>query len=734
MLPPLAYSVCVRALLDLAQSAQAGTLEIHFADEEGDPYAVALAGRLHAYVAGRDSDFLVLNSEGYQGYIPLDEMAWSATPPAFSRDPSMSTGGSVYSESAFGDAEEEDAGGFRTVRSAKSRKRAVASQHAGTGLIPPDVAELADATLSLAFTVYTPTVLAAHLELPVSLLPLLGALVGNDFTGAPKDEQGGVSGKQDLQRLFFERRLTPVQRITRAAGALRGILAAAFPVAQKKKRGKPVGSVIELIDAAVSALLLRADGLAVGEREAVVERVVEATLQYALPRYEGPDEGDTREGTTAWTSDVCALHTRETCPLLVMFSRSGQGNSNESHAASSVSDIDLDWATSVAEEPPTDAQVRVAELYLSAYRRGALDPHAVDAISSATSWPRLFLEDPDKESVVRSIGRPLREWGYALLDAGVLTGVEDAAGDIEEEDDDDDDDELVSVREDDEEDLLAPLRGALQQLDGAENATRSIMGSISSGSKHARPKFVAEYVRRGTRLAAEEVLVPPLADLLAPVADLGVDLSLPVQLWPPDTRLTLLLRLLRADSSHIRALQGERRMVVLAIRWVVQRMHARGAEGAGNKEREKERWTRTEAHAFLAAFAFSTAPGVLEDAEPVPLVERNTQLVAQVLAALGALEHLVQILLLGNEVPSPARYFSGRRVHSYLTGLQAAATLESGMWEACTDGLDVAFAEPRGPRGKKERRKKNVAPAPARGQTKAPANGGLFGLLASMDE
>jgi hypothetical protein len=51
-------------------------VEIHFADEEGDPYAVELAGRLGGYVIGKDSDFVIFHSDGYKGYIPLDEMTW----------------------------------------------------------------------------------------------------------------------------------------------------------------------------------------------------------------------------------------------------------------------------------------------------------------------------------------------------------------------------------------------------------------------------------------------------------------------------------------------------------------------------------------------------------------------------------------------------------------------------------------------------------------------------------
>ena len=110
------------------------------------------------------------------------------------------------------------------------------------------------------------------------------------------------------------------------------------------------------------------------------------------------------------------------------------------------------------------------------------------------------------------------------------------------------------------------------------------------------------------------------------------------------------------------------------------------------------------------------------------------QLVAQVLAALSALENLAQILLLAEEVPCPARCFSGREAHLYLSRASAAPALEAGVWEACIDGLDEAFAEERGAKGKKTRRNLHAASVPARGQKqKGPAQGGLYGILAGMD-
>ena len=125
MLPPLMYSACVQTLQDItaklnANADTAGMLELHFADEEGDPYAVELAGRLGGYVVGKDSDFVVLSADGYAGYVPLDEMVWTAD--------------SVSGMTSPIDQGDDD--GFQTVVKPKGKKKALAAG-LGRGILPP---------------------------------------------------------------------------------------------------------------------------------------------------------------------------------------------------------------------------------------------------------------------------------------------------------------------------------------------------------------------------------------------------------------------------------------------------------------------------------------------------------------------------------------------------------------------------------------------------------------------
>lgn len=223
----------------------------------------------------------------------------------------------------------------------------------------------------------------------------------------------------------------------------------------------------------------------------------------------------------------------------------------------------------------------------------------------------------------------------------------------------------------------------------------------------------------------------------------GQHAQVPVQLWPLDARRVFLLRILQSDVPSIEAVSDDKLIAVLAVRWVVRCMHARAAESDGNKEREKERWIQGEARAFLNAFAWSpsgeaadTAPEELP-VEPVQIIERNVQLVAQLTMALDTIEQLAQILLLGDVIPTPAALFSGRRFHANLVrlGKDSMADSSNALWRACLEGLEHAFAG-RGPKAKKDRKEARApitSPAkvqPGRGQ---PRRGGMYDILAQLD-
>jgi hypothetical protein len=152
---------------------------------------------------------------------------------------------------------------------------------------------------------------------------------------------------------------------------------------------------------------------------------------------------------------------------------------------------------------------------------------------------------------------------------------------------------------------------------------------------------------------------------------------------------------------------------VLAVRHVVKTLSTRASQKSGNKEYEKERWTKKEARALLFSFDWK-APVDGEDssqtiADPATLADaivenRNVQLVAQFYSALEAIDHLAQALLLAARVPNPISYFSGKRCHLKLTSTSATSNAESSdIWNACVEGLELDFAAERTKKVKKDK-------------------------------
>ncbi|EIN06712.1 hypothetical protein PUNSTDRAFT_121825 [Punctularia strigosozonata HHB-11173 SS5] len=726
IIPPLSYSACIHTLKrfpdldagrDFSNGPQGRRLTLHFADEEGDPYAVELAARLGGYVCGYDSDFVILNGDGYAGYVPMNEMVWTA----------------AATEPGHAEANHDD-DTFQPVASRKTKKVAKQTQAgiAGRGIIPPEHAS----DITLTFAVYTPALLASHLQIPPSMLPLLAALVGNDFTRQYR------SSPLDAHP-FFERSLPLSHRIERVATALRGVVSGS--ASPSKWRTRPPPDAMEIIERAVGALLLRPAITSSNEKDALVERVIAATLQYALPKAD--------PNTPLWPTHVCALHDPSICPLVAT----------------------LTQACDVAAGSRLNSgDGQIYQRYITAYRDGDLAPPLLDAIHSASFWPKLFLESPDLESVSRSLGREIRLWIYAILhdSIGIPSTSEDARSGIPSEEDED---ELIDVVEDatnssDEDGVIAhrmtdgaaELHEKLQQahMDDklpesgrlSETPSRTPLSQpFSPSTSHpqtAKPPVITEYVRRGSKISNESVECPTVDALLAS-NDVDGDGHKtwpdgPILIWDADARFNVLLHAMHSCAEAVRSVPPFQLAVVLALRSVLRQLHAR-AEASGSVERQRERWTRREARAFLRAIFLPDA--LLNDAIVAPtspdtpaalgpgrpdILDRHVQLMAQFLMALGSVELLVQTLLLSDRVPSAAHLLSGRRVHSALLRKAeedgAVRSELENVWKACIEGLDDAFAPEVSRQRDKGRAKIGRVPAPpSRGHT---SGRGMFSVLA----
>lgn len=630
---------------------------------------------------GKDSDFVIFHSDGYKGYIPIDEMTWVVPP-------------------SDGLRMSDDDGEFQTVKKSKAKRKIVSD--VSYGLIPP-----MDVVFSLSVTSYAPQALADHLGIPITLLPLLGALVGNDFS---KDAE---SSSRRIQSLFFSRDLSLSDRIEKVANTIRDVVSP-----QKRKAKLQVGSVIELIERTVNTLLSRlppSRSLGSGEIESIVDKVVNATLQYAIPKYDGNAGGR----ASLLSNKVCPLHDAEACSILPIFSRNVMRQAEEASTA--------------------DPNLLIArERYLDAYRQGLLSAKIMDVLNTGSSWARLFLEDPDLESVSRSIGKPVRSWIYAILDDTV--GLEVQSQDTETENGaneelDDDDDKLIDVVESDSDDshidYLAPLKGELHRLRGSDDESTDPPVSVTPHRRFpiGRP-LVTEYFRCGTRIASETLEVEPISEILSSISlpEYSEDDEPPLVLRSEEDRLTILLRALKSDHPAIRSLSPSVILSVLAIRWVIYSLHSRFV-GRDSRSRAQERWTKTEARCFLSSLVWESAAQDSHNTFP-PLENRNVQFMAQLLMALETIEQLVQALLLTRRIRSDFHRLSGRRFHLYLSdSAPPDIELPPGVWEAVEVDLEQAFREVVLVKKKKQEKASKSIPAQPKPRL---GNRGAFALLSDL--
>jgi len=693
------------------------TVTLYFADREADAFAVALAGRLGAYVAAQDSDFVVLNSAGYLGYIPLHDMQWSE--PA---------------ETIAEEQQQQQGDDFVPVVKRGLSKRSVTSPR---GVVPPA------AYTSLSMAVYTPASLAKSLKMTVTLLPLVGAIVGNDYSTSH-------------QSYLFDRKLTPVQRITYTTTTLASILHK-LDRPTRKAGTKAPKNVLDLIRTTVNQMLVRPSATASGEIDRIVDGIVESALQYAIPP---------SEVTGLWPTPNCPIHDApEQCkiPALVC-----PDLSDDSDEGARVGD----------REVPERAQAR--HLFLQEYRAGVFDRQLLDVVTTATAWPRVFLEDPDAETAAKAIGRPLRMWTYAILDEalGIPLIEEDTDQEDEEGDEgllnltvrstdtrsatngsvtgrteslteleDEDEDAIIDVIDEDSEveDPLEALKGALHRLRGTTR--RGGLPPIpdreeeegdwgTAGEKDPPPQsIVQEYVRRGARLAPEPIPVLSIAALFEeqklgwPASVPHTSAHRPLRLEAQDERLTVLLYAAASCVDTVRALDPIHLFPVLVCRWLVRT--------AGLKEGSTAllaRWRRSDVWALLDAFGIGEQIDRV-DPEAAPEVEtRSVQLMSHALAAIEALGMLIQALGLTPQVPFDVRTFRGLAFHM---ALASGKLLEptTGLREAVEDGLEQYFGgEPKKRAKKKQKQKTDPKPLRTGGKPGlTTSRSGMFSLLADLD-
>ncbi|KAG8930923.1 hypothetical protein FRC02_003480 [Tulasnella sp. 418] len=773
ILPVLAYQACVSAMQDLASEG----VQCIWANDEADRRCVELAGDLNGWVTGMDSDFAVLNVDGYAGYLPMDEMVWTFA------------AASEEDEEVGSDQEGEGWSGVKSKK--KKQKNKMDDGTTRLGVIPPS-----DNIVGLTMRVYHPNDLAQHLGIRPPFLPLFASLVGNDFI------------PELYKSRFFPRGMTSKKRIERVAEVIRDASTPSKGRKRKATLAQESGGVAALIDQAVQKLLLR-DDVPSAQIEEMVETVIESILQYVV-------------------------------------------------------DTDLRGPFSSKPKSPKHVYQSEVELkYTEAYRNGEFSPYVLNMVTTGTCWTNLGLEDPDAESVTKTVGEEITVWIGSVLNDGIPIGVEElgdgastgrssVVGDHRkpEETDEEDEDELISVveedssneterslsrrrlreeeheSEDDDADSysdyppftngvpVAMLTTALQRLrreqkkalppDSSQLQSPVTESSFIStpapeaASASLGPVSIMTYFRRGGRVTPAPLSIPPLSHLISSTSrgrgssksGLKVNWQGPIQLQPIDTRLKLFLHALNCNTSSFRNLDEEWMLVAVALRWVVVKMSEKmnmQPGGGGNMK-----WKKSEARAFLLSCVRTYLAGTSADtpsdiltgsmitnltnsasdwsmlvtptasssfiwvagqsagstAQPTSILEatpRAIQMSAQILIGIEKCHQLAQVLLLSKRVTSAERKFSGRTFHSLLGTIQEErmtpeeAEIFDRLWNAIEeDGRAEWWADES--LSKKEKKKEKKAAkiqtgangAPVRGRSKTVTAGGMFGALAEV--
>lgn len=744
--PPLLLEACLDALRELQSQTRANPPRVHvlMADGEADPFCVALAAALGGgLVVGMDSDFAVLCTNGYGGYIPIDEMVWQAN----------------NGEEAAPDHSGKDDGFQAVVTKQRTRRKS-------SGLIPPPSGpEPGD--LSLSVTVYHPHTLASYLRLSPALLPLFSALVGNDFSNPANG------------RKFFENRSSAPERVWKVARAVSAASLSGIKKGQTSGRTSGQGhrsgdTVLDVIHAAITQLLVRPDLIGGGEVDKIVDETVDAALECTIPPV----------ATLSSSSEMCALHSTEECPLA--FALGGDS----------------------------------AEL-LRAYREGRLNRRLLSAVTMGIMLPKLFLEDPDQRSCA-FVAKGTWSWVWAILAAGghvpfasdkQTTESRTSVNSRSQTDDDidsrlEDDSELISVVDDftatepsvtsDPTGIASELAERLKGLAGSWDAIHDD-DSGQDGTEQAERSLV-QYVRRGLKLVPEAVVLERLSDLAPNITLLGGSES-----WARVRRIEVFLEGIKSNTKALRdafmaCLPGAPPssspptsdfdsshidlgvlIWICVLRCVVQASaeSAGGTNGSGSAALVGK-WKKAEACAFIASLTVPGPPGtpVAGSSTPnlppsdantfsalPPLDTRTIHRVAQLLYAFDAGARLAEVVYLfegkngdgdanasrtesSEDQPNDlkvdpirdvigraARMFSGRAVHSAVS--TSSVQLDEQVWTLVCDGLNanVWAHEPERPKAKKSKSKaKNDGGVGGQGGGKIVGKSIGFGVLASLED
>jgi hypothetical protein len=703
ILPPLASQTFIHALERLG-------VDTHFVPlGEADGAVVALADRLGAYILGQDSDFLILiggpGAGRVKGYVPLDMIMWIESPHE-----------GVSSAGTATQSRDEQSGGEWETR--HNRRETHRQSH----LLPPPSLT----NPSLVITAIPPVALRQRLRLPASLLPLFASLCGNDYTPPSASEY------------LFEPGLRTTGRIEKVARVLREVLFNPHGGSPRNSHSASTSEnagdhAVELVKKVIKRLAVR-DFSHDGALPELVEAIIEATFQYALPL----------------GVECCELYPfcGELDPAGCQTSASRTDSAPVTPTAStSTSFHDQNQSQSQSQNVGTHGPKGLATReYAKAQRRGMLN-----SITHAWAYPdRMYLwtvlEDPSGASLKAGEGlRGVRQAAYLIAEEGFggLRWADEHSEQGEQHEDakptqENGDQQATSERcngdvlpqqreqersqEAENPELIDLLGVHVGASAGGTSETLQGVGETKGSPASTPPRrSVTEYVRHSSRVSGFRLDLPPLPDRPIPLALESLDVSLAAYLAP-----------LRSDIPAIRALPPHLHPLVAIVRLSV----LDAASRADGKSGESAMWRRSDVEAVLKCGIGSYAQWTREwkgrkshDQPPADpsgssssgggvlfplLTTRNAGIVAQISAAMTDSLYLAQSLLLlpekrnTNIEKDPPRlthltpfvFFNGSTLHNVLNGRTPSPQTgfewgekEQGVWKECLEAVSSGVEE-----------------------------------------
>ena len=682
ILPPLVYAATVDACLALGVEAVWG-------EGEADELCVKEARARNGWLAGSDSDFIIFSATGagasgsMKGYVPLDGMFWKwieqteddATPAPTAADDSDPWTGS-----------------FQAV---KSRRRAPRSAYRNNSPNPPPLPNASFIT-SLTFTSYESNLLADRLKLPIGLLPLFAALVGNDY--------------HQFQHLFHSKGASGTQKIERVATALR-----------------------EALDPKIAARRAAAQAVKTYQNGRLVYVNQQGTPINGSGAATPTTSGDDAESLLTSVVQSLLLHPVTDVQLGKLIH--SLTDSALSYSLADEPSTPLITASSFAPAAPTREEVLAK--YEAAIKTGDFAPKLAGVVRDGRYLGRIFLEDTQRGTVGRRVGEPIREMCWSILNDGVgigygkepkvkaTEGDEEAAeadveGDVKEasgEDAEVEDEKALSEDEDENEvvDVKEEAFGSDAE-EGEKEGEATPATEEDAEEEDATPVPVVQtYLRSSAMILPKMVVIPEIATVLPESLPLP-NADLPVALQTESYRTSLYLALLNSDTPAVKFLRTELKPLALALRWVLKVLSTDADVALGGAK-----WClrRAEVEAVLLAGVRSVqawehwAESVDDDdAAPTPvarsddkkvrileLSNRAIHITSHMLHALHELSLLAQTLLLpASVIPPPHRSYSGKAYHTALASETTATDEEREDLDACLaaviDGESKAWLAP----------------------------------------